>query len=94
MRDATKSIDVEEESSVTNEPVGSDIEQKIVSSDEAYLAYLPPLTPEEETRLNVKKLPPELFQALLPFQKEGVKFIVSKNGRGLIADEMGLGKLV
>lgn len=35
-----------------------------------------------------KKLNPKLY----PFQKEGVKFILSAEGRCIIADEMGLGK--
>eukprot|EP00063_Salmo_salar_P031612 XP_014006447.1 PREDICTED: DNA annealing helicase and endonuclease ZRANB3-like [Salmo salar] len=37
-------------------------------------------------------LPDKLQQRLMPFQKEGVKFALSKNGRCMIADEMGLGK--
>ncbi|XP_054915581.1 DNA annealing helicase and endonuclease ZRANB3 [Poeciliopsis prolifica] len=39
-------------------------------------------------------LPPKLLQRLMPFQREGVEFALSKNGRCMIADEMGLGKTV
>uniref|UniRef100_A0A667WSA7 Zinc finger, RAN-binding domain containing 3 n=1 Tax=Myripristis murdjan TaxID=586833 RepID=A0A667WSA7_9TELE len=39
-------------------------------------------------------LPPKLLQRLMPFQKEGVQFALSRNGRCMIADEMGLGKTV
>ena len=39
-------------------------------------------------------LPEKLRGALLPFQKEGVKYGLRKEGRLLIADEMGLGKTV
>ncbi|XP_019897874.2 DNA annealing helicase and endonuclease ZRANB3 isoform X2 [Esox lucius] len=39
-------------------------------------------------------LPDKLRQRLMPFQKEGVKFALSKNGRCMIADEMGLGKTI
>ena len=35
---------------------------------------------------------PGLKQELYPFQKEGVSFIESRNGRALVADSMGLGK--
>lgn len=35
---------------------------------------------------------PGLQKELFPFQKKGVQFIESRNGRVLIADEMGLGK--
>lgn len=35
-----------------------------------------------------------LESVLMPFQKDGVKFIHAKNGRALIGDEMGLGKTV
>lgn len=34
---------------------------------------------------------PILVNSLLPFQKEGVCFGISKQGRCMIADEMGLG---
>uniref|UniRef100_A0A671YZ57 Zinc finger RANBP2-type containing 3 n=1 Tax=Sparus aurata TaxID=8175 RepID=A0A671YZ57_SPAAU len=39
-------------------------------------------------------LPHKLLQRLMPFQREGVEFALSKNGRCMIADEMGLGKTV
>nr|XP_057908361.1 DNA annealing helicase and endonuclease ZRANB3 isoform X2 [Doryrhamphus excisus] len=39
-------------------------------------------------------LPHKLLQRLMPFQREGVDFALSKNGRCMIADEMGLGKTV
>ncbi|XP_041118108.1 DNA annealing helicase and endonuclease ZRANB3 [Polyodon spathula] len=39
-------------------------------------------------------LPEKLCQRLMPFQKEGVKFAISRNGRCMIADEMGLGKTI
>ncbi|XP_044044086.1 DNA annealing helicase and endonuclease ZRANB3 [Siniperca chuatsi] len=39
-------------------------------------------------------LPHKLLQRLMPFQKDGVEFALSKNGRCMIADEMGLGKTV
>ncbi|XP_015807934.3 DNA annealing helicase and endonuclease ZRANB3 [Nothobranchius furzeri] len=39
-------------------------------------------------------LPPRLLQRLMPFQREGVEFALSRNGRCMIADEMGLGKTV
>lgn len=47
------------------------------------------LTLEEETKLNPEKLPPHLRLVLLPFQMEGVEYLVSRGGRGLLADEMG-----
>ncbi|XP_056286890.1 DNA annealing helicase and endonuclease ZRANB3 isoform X2 [Pseudoliparis swirei] len=39
-------------------------------------------------------LPRKLLQRLMPFQREGVEFALSRNGRCMIADEMGLGKTV
>nr|XP_046237913.1 DNA annealing helicase and endonuclease ZRANB3 isoform X2 [Scatophagus argus] len=39
-------------------------------------------------------LPHKLLQCLMPFQREGVEFALSRNGRCMIADEMGLGKTV
>ncbi|XP_078084185.1 DNA annealing helicase and endonuclease ZRANB3 isoform X2 [Mustelus asterias] len=42
----------------------------------------------------LSKLPEKLNQRLLPFQKEGIKFAIERNGRCMIADEMGLGKTI
>ncbi|GIX61227.1 DNA helicase, putative [Babesia caballi] len=48
------------------------------------------------TSRNIDRLPDlvgqELYSQLRPFQREGVKFGVHRNGRVLIGDEMGLGK--
>jgi len=38
------------------------------------------------------RLPTRLARCLLPFQTEGVRFIVGKGGRAICADEMGCGK--
>uniref|UniRef100_A0A8R1DIZ3 SWI/SNF-related matrix-associated actin-dependent regulator of chromatin subfamily A-like protein 1 n=1 Tax=Caenorhabditis japonica TaxID=281687 RepID=A0A8R1DIZ3_CAEJA len=37
---------------------------------------------------------PELIARLFPYQKEGVRFALERDGRVLLADEMGLGKSV
>ncbi|KAF6213119.1 hypothetical protein GE061_010834 [Apolygus lucorum] len=42
--------------------------------------------------IDISRIEPTLFECLFPFQKEGVQFAVSKQGKCLIADEMGLGK--
>lgn len=39
-------------------------------------------------------IPPRLEAALMPFQRDGVRFVLAKGGRALIGDEMGLGKTV
>ncbi|XP_076736473.1 DNA annealing helicase and endonuclease ZRANB3 isoform X3 [Maylandia zebra] len=39
-------------------------------------------------------LPHKLLHRLMPFQREGVEFALSRSGRCMIADEMGLGKTV
>ena len=39
-------------------------------------------------------VPKQLADALAPFQRGGVDFVVEKEGRVLIADEMGLGKTI
>jgi len=39
-------------------------------------------------------LPQDLWDKLLPFQRTGVLFAISRRGRALIADDMGLGKTI
>ncbi|XP_045909723.1 SWI/SNF-related matrix-associated actin-dependent regulator of chromatin subfamily A-like protein 1 isoform X1 [Micropterus dolomieu] len=43
---------------------------------------------------DLSSIDPSLTRSLMPFQKEGVNFAVSKQGRLLLADDMGLGKTV
>ncbi|ONM59985.1 chromatin remodeling factor18 [Zea mays] len=38
------------------------------------------------------RIPPHLESKLMPFQREGIRFVLQHGGRALIADEMGLGK--
>ncbi|KAK7363390.1 hypothetical protein VNO77_05532 [Canavalia gladiata] len=38
------------------------------------------------------KIPSSIESKLMPFQREGVRFILQHGGRALLADEMGLGK--
>ena len=40
------------------------------------------------------RCPPTLRDALHPYQRKGVQFILEHNGRALLADDMGLGKTV
>ena len=49
------------------------------------------LTPEQ---VDIGAIEPYLYDNLMPFQKEGIQFGVSRQGRVLIADDMGLGKTV
>jgi SWI/SNF-related matrix-associated actin-dependent regulator of chromatin subfamily A-like protein 1 len=46
--------------------------------------------PEPSKNIRIRGLKKEL----LPFQKEGISYVVSRNNRALIADDMGLGKTV
>lgn len=39
-------------------------------------------------------MPAALRAALLPFQREGVRYGLARRGRVLLADEMGVGKTV
>ena len=45
-------------------------------------------------KLREMGIPKGLAEALAPFQRGGVDFVVEKNGRALIADDMGLGKTI
>ncbi|XP_036396711.1 DNA annealing helicase and endonuclease ZRANB3 [Megalops cyprinoides] len=50
--------------------------------------------PENEQDNQLLNLPEKMRQRLMPFQREGVKFALARNGRCMIADEMGLGKTI
>lgn len=53
----------------------------------------PEATPTQSYTASVPEIK-DLGGELMPYQLEGVTFLESRNGRGLIADEMGLGKTV
>jgi len=38
------------------------------------------------------RIPTDVESKLMPFQREGIRFVLQHGGRALIADEMGLGK--
>lgn len=40
------------------------------------------------------QVPESILKHLAPFQKQGVEFVLKKEGRAMIADEMGLGKTI
>jgi len=60
----------------------SGLPQVKMPTDIAYVDYLPPAA--------AKNFP----DGLMPYQREGVQFAISRLGRCLIADEMGLGKTI
>ncbi|KAG7467329.1 hypothetical protein MATL_G00152150 [Megalops atlanticus] len=51
-------------------------------------------SPENEQDNQLLYLPEKMCQRLMPFQREGIKFALARNGRCMIADEMGLGKTI
>lgn len=44
--------------------------------------------------VDMTRIPEDLFNALLPFQKRGVLFSIQHDGKVFICDEMGLGKTI
>lgn len=48
----------------------------------------------EEVERRLETIPKPLRKALMPFQEEGIRFGLERQGRVLIADEMGVGKTV
>lgn len=42
----------------------------------------------------ISDIPRKIWDALAPFQRQGVSWIVKRNGRALLADEPGLGKTI
>lgn len=50
------------------------------------------LCPPQVVQAAIARIPAPLWEALFPFQREGVIYGLQRNGRCLIGDEMGLGK--
>jgi len=50
--------------------------------------------PKPEQEIDITRIEPLIYESLMPFQHEGIKYGISRNGRVLIADDMGLGKTV
>ncbi|KAF2076050.1 hypothetical protein CYY_002664 [Polysphondylium violaceum] len=48
----------------------------------------------DEPPMDLSRLPTTLLNTLMPFQRKGLEFAISKQGRCMIADEMGLGKTI
>jgi len=52
-------------------------------------------THEQDCRdVDLSRIDKVLLDSLMPFQREGICFGISKNGRCLLADDMGLGKTI
>ncbi|XP_036400529.1 SWI/SNF-related matrix-associated actin-dependent regulator of chromatin subfamily A-like protein 1 [Megalops cyprinoides] len=51
-------------------------------------------TPSDVPEADLSAIDPVLTRSLMPFQRDGVNFAVSRQGRLLLADDMGLGKTV
>ena len=60
----------------------------------AYRGTYRPLVPPGDVEAAYCRMPVFLERALLPFQREGVRYGLQRHGRVLIADEMGVGKTV
>jgi hypothetical protein len=58
----------------------------------AFRGAAAPRASPEEVGARLAAMPASLAAALLPFQREGVRFALERRGRALIADEMGVGK--
>ncbi|XP_063144906.1 SWI/SNF-related matrix-associated actin-dependent regulator of chromatin subfamily A-like protein 1 [Candoia aspera] len=69
------------------EPVPKPVIQAFVTQFEKSLAKA-----ADTLEADLVGVDPKLVASLLPFQREGVNFAVSRGGRLLIADDMGLGK--
>ncbi|XP_021921060.1 SWI/SNF-related matrix-associated actin-dependent regulator of chromatin subfamily A-like protein 1 isoform X2 [Zootermopsis nevadensis] len=50
--------------------------------------------PENFKDVDLSRIDVTLLNSLMPFQREGICFGISKNGRFLLADDMGLGKTI
>ncbi|XP_023539953.1 SWI/SNF-related matrix-associated actin-dependent regulator of chromatin subfamily A-like protein 1 isoform X2 [Cucurbita pepo subsp. pepo] len=75
---------------VLRDVVGSKVEVEKLDSLVHRAIIAASLLPDLRDKYN--RLPADIESKLLPFQREGVGFILQHGGRALLADEMGLGK--
>ncbi|KAG6597594.1 SWI/SNF-related matrix-associated actin-dependent regulator of chromatin subfamily A-like protein 1, partial [Cucurbita argyrosperma subsp. sororia] len=75
---------------VLRDVVGSKVEVEKLDSLVHRAIIAASLLPNLRDKYN--RLPADIESKLLPFQREGVGFILQHGGRALLADEMGLGK--
>ena len=76
--------------------------QSLKTSNASNISPLPPtvastlaLAPRiKDDSMRYANIPPMMEAKLMPFQREGIKFILRRGGRALLGDEMGLGKTV
>ncbi|XP_041329346.1 SWI/SNF-related matrix-associated actin-dependent regulator of chromatin subfamily A-like protein 1 isoform X2 [Pyrgilauda ruficollis] len=66
--------------------------EAIIKTFAAQLQRSPSLTDIPDADLSV--VDSKIVTSLMPFQREGVNFAISRNGRLLLADDMGLGKTI
>ncbi|CAL7946842.1 unnamed protein product [Xylocopa violacea] len=50
--------------------------------------------PKDGESMELSDIDPQLLDSLMPFQREGICYGISKKGRCMIADDMGLGKTI
>ncbi|NXS88421.1 SMAL1 protein, partial [Erpornis zantholeuca] len=66
--------------------------EAVIKTFAAHLQRSPSQTDIPDADLSV--VDSEIVTSLMPFQREGVNFAISRNGRLLLADDMGLGKTI
>ncbi|XP_053803248.1 SWI/SNF-related matrix-associated actin-dependent regulator of chromatin subfamily A-like protein 1 isoform X2 [Vidua chalybeata] len=66
--------------------------EAVIKTFAAQLQRSPSLTDIPDADLSV--VDSKIVTSLMPFQREGVNFAISRNGRLLLADDMGLGKTI
>ncbi|XP_074047514.1 SWI/SNF-related matrix-associated actin-dependent regulator of chromatin subfamily A-like protein 1 [Macrotis lagotis] len=65
----------------------------VVQTFAAHFEKMSP-SPEEVPEADLSAVDSKLVSSLMPFQRTGVNFAISKGGRLLLADDMGLGKTI
>ncbi|XP_043480130.1 SWI/SNF-related matrix-associated actin-dependent regulator of chromatin subfamily A-like protein 1 [Leptopilina heterotoma] len=76
--------------------------EKFIRRSDCRITGLPKFTKEifdkanqpTETNVDFSSIDETLMESLMPFQKEGISFGITKKGRLMIADDMGLGKTI